>query len=50
MIGIDCTQPEQEILLADQARESRWELKILFVTGYAENVAFANGLLQPAWK
>jgi PAS domain S-box-containing protein len=32
--------------LADQARETRPELKILFITGYAENVAIAKGFLQ----
>ncbi|HEY3892828.1 MAG TPA: PAS domain-containing protein [Bradyrhizobium sp.] len=32
--------------LADQARETRPGLKILFVTGYAESVAIADGFLQ----
>jgi PAS domain S-box-containing protein len=32
--------------LADQARELRPDLKILFVTGYAENTAAAKGFLQ----
>jgi CheY-like chemotaxis protein len=36
--------------LADQARESRPELKILFITGYAENVAIAQGFLQPGME
>ncbi|MEA2882143.1 MAG: hypothetical protein QOH32_1399, partial [Bradyrhizobium sp.] len=36
--------------LADQARETRPELKILFITGYAENVAIANGFLQPGME
>jgi hypothetical protein len=36
--------------LADQARESRPDLKILFITGYAENVAFAKGFLQPGME
>jgi PAS domain S-box-containing protein len=33
--------------LADQARELRPNLKILFMTGYAENAANAEGFLQP---
>jgi PAS domain S-box-containing protein len=33
--------------LGDQARELRPGLKILFITGYAENVAMARGFLQP---
>jgi PAS domain S-box-containing protein len=36
--------------LADQARESRPGLKILFITGYAENVAIAQGFLQPGME
>jgi PAS domain S-box-containing protein len=36
--------------LADQARESRPALKILFITGYAENVAIAKGFLQPGME
>ncbi|CAO4157187.1 Histidine kinase [Methylorubrum extorquens] len=32
--------------LADQARESRPELKVLFITGYAENAVFGNGHLD----
>jgi hypothetical protein len=36
--------------LADQARESRPGLKILFITGYAENVAIARGFLQPGME
>ncbi len=32
--------------LGDQARELRPSLKILFITGYAENVAMAKGFLQ----
>jgi PAS domain S-box-containing protein len=32
--------------LADQARETRPDLKILFITGYAESVAIADGFLQ----
>ena len=33
--------------LADQAREMRPELKILFITGYAESVVMAEGFLLP---
>ncbi|WP_319797319.1 PAS domain-containing sensor histidine kinase [Nitrobacter sp.] len=33
--------------LADQARKLRPNLKILFMTGYAENAANAEGFLQP---
>lgn len=33
--------------LADQARELRPALKILFITGYAENTAAAKGFLKP---
>ncbi|QDM24218.1 response regulator [Tardiphaga sp. vice154] len=33
--------------LADQARETRPELKILFITGYAESVVMAEGFLLP---
>jgi len=36
--------------LADQARESRPELKILFITGYAESAAIADGFLQPGME
>jgi PAS domain S-box-containing protein len=36
--------------LADQARESRPGLKILFITGYAESVAIADGFLQPGME
>jgi PAS domain S-box-containing protein len=32
--------------LADQARETRPGLKILFITGYAESVAIADGFLE----
>jgi hypothetical protein len=32
--------------LADQAREARSGLKILFITGYAESVAMSEGFLQ----
>jgi CheY-like chemotaxis protein len=33
--------------LADSARKSRPKLKVLFITGYAENAAVSNGLLEP---
>ncbi|WP_380874302.1 PAS domain S-box protein [Sphingomonas sp. DBB INV C78] len=33
--------------LADAARVTRPELKILFMTGYAENAALASGFLEP---
>jgi PAS domain S-box-containing protein len=33
--------------LADAARERRPDLKILFMTGYAENATIANGFLDP---
>lgn len=33
--------------LADAARELRPELKVLFMTGYAENATIANGFLNP---
>ena len=36
--------------LADQAREMRPGLKVLFITGYAENVAIADGFLQPGME
>src|SRR5580704_17929729 len=36
--------------LADQARETRPGLKILFITGYAESVAMADGFLQPGME
>jgi PAS domain S-box-containing protein len=36
--------------LADQARESRPDLKVLFITGYAENAAIADGFLQPGME
>jgi PAS domain S-box-containing protein len=36
--------------LADQAREMRAGLKVLFITGYAENVAMADGFLQPGME
>jgi PAS domain S-box-containing protein len=36
--------------LADQARETRPDLKILFITGYAESAAIAEGFLQPGME
>jgi len=36
--------------LADQARETRPDLKILFITGYAESVAIADGFLLPGME
>jgi PAS domain S-box-containing protein len=36
--------------LADQARETRPGLKILFITGYAESTAIADGFLQPGME
>ncbi len=33
--------------MADQARERRPGLRVLFVTGYAENATLANGILEP---
>ena len=36
--------------LADQALETRPGLKILFITGYAESAAIADGFLQPGME
>ncbi len=36
--------------VADAAREKRPELKVLFITGYAENAALGNGLLGPGMQ
>ena len=36
--------------LADQARETRPDLKVLFITGYAENAAISDGFLQPGME
>jgi DNA-binding response OmpR family regulator len=33
--------------MADQARKHRPDLKVLFITGYAENAAVTNGRLDP---
>jgi PAS domain S-box-containing protein len=36
--------------LADQARETRPDLKVLFITGYAGSAAVSNGVLQPGME
>jgi PAS domain S-box-containing protein len=36
--------------LADHARERRPDLKILFITGYAENATIASGFLEPGME
>lgn len=36
--------------LADEARKHRPELKVLFVTGFAENAAVGHGHLARAWR
>jgi len=36
--------------LADQARVARPDLKVLFITGYAENATLANGFLDPGME
>jgi PAS domain S-box-containing protein len=36
--------------VADAAREHRPDLKVLFITGYAENAALANGFLAPGME
>ena len=36
--------------LADQARLTRPNLKVLFITGYAENATFGNGHLEPGMQ
>ena len=36
--------------VADAAREARPDLKVLFVTGYAENAAVGNGHLEPGME
>ncbi|MBM0207224.1 response regulator [Micromonospora sp. STR1s_5] len=36
--------------LADQARENRPKLKVLFITGYAENATLAAGFLDPGME
>jgi PAS domain S-box-containing protein len=36
--------------VADAAREQRPDLKVLFMTGYAENATIANGFLEPGME
>ena len=36
--------------VAEAAREGRPDLKVLFITGYAENAAMANGFLEPGME
>ena len=36
--------------IAEAAREWRPDLKVLFITGYAENAAMANGFLEPGME
>jgi len=36
--------------LADAARETRPRLRVLFITGYAENATLANGFLDPGME
>jgi len=36
--------------VAEAAREQRPDLKVLFITGYAENAAMANGFLAPGME
>ena len=36
--------------IADAARLTRPHLKVLFMTGYAENATIANGLLEPGMQ
>jgi DNA-binding response OmpR family regulator len=36
--------------VADAARSLRPYLKVLFITGYAENAAIGNGLLEPGME
>jgi CheY-like chemotaxis protein len=36
--------------VADAARQQRPELKVLFMTGYAENATIANGFLEPGMQ
>ena len=33
--------------MVDTARDARPDLKVLFMTGYAENAALASGFLEP---
>lgn len=36
--------------MADAARIFRPDLKIMFITGYAENTVLGNGHLAPVWR
>ncbi len=36
--------------LAEAVRETRPDLKVLFITGYAENAALASGFLEPGMR
>ena len=36
--------------MADEARKTRPNLKVLFITGYAENAAISNGHLEPGMQ
>ncbi|MDR3536862.1 MAG: ATP-binding protein [Acetobacteraceae bacterium] len=36
--------------LADAARVGRPDLRVLFITGYAENAVFGNGMLEPGMQ
>ena len=36
--------------VADAARVTRPDLKVLFITGYAENAAIGNGHLEPGMQ
>ena len=36
--------------VADAAREHRPDLKVLFITGYAESAAMAHGFLEPGME
>jgi DNA-binding response OmpR family regulator len=36
--------------VADHARERRPDLKVLFITGYAENAAITQGFLAPGME
>ena len=36
--------------MADAGREKRPALKVLFITGYAENSTIGNGLLKPGME
>ena len=36
--------------MADAARECRRDLKVLFITGYAENAVLGNGHLRPGMQ